>query len=119
MLAWKPLGILSYFMLERFKEKGIVSLFFSLLLFYKLLLNGTQVKQVLFMVIGKYISGRDKDGLEGRNDIPSCYLKIAFMAACCDSASWLGLWVAEWIQQVEASEVGDRKHLLFMLLQVY
>lgn len=106
-------------MLERFKEKGIVSLFFSLLLFYKLLLNGTQVKQVLFMVIGKYISGRDKDGLEERNDIPGCYLKIAFMAACCDSASWLGLWVAEWIQQVEASEVGDRKHLLFMLLQVH
>ncbi|TRZ23686.1 hypothetical protein HGM15179_003393, partial [Zosterops borbonicus] len=53
---------------------------------------------------GKYISERDKDGLEGRNDISGCYLKIAFMVACCDSACWLGLWVAEGIQQVEVLE---------------
>lgn len=104
-------------MLERFKEKGIVCFLFSLLLFYKLLLSGTQVKQVLFVVIGKYISERDKDGLEGRNDISGCYLKMAFMAACCDSACWLGLWVTEWIQYVKVLEVGDRKQLLLMLLQ--
>lgn len=77
----------------------------------------TQVKHVLFVVIGKYISERDKDGLEGRNDISGCYLKTAFMVACCDSACWLGLWVAEGIQQVEVLEVGDRKQLLLMLLQ--
>lgn len=98
-------------MLERFKEKGVVCFLFSLLLFYKLLLSETQVKQILFVVIGKHISERDKGGLEGRNDILGCYLKIAFMAACCDSAHWLGLWVADGIQQVEVLEVGDRKQL--------
>lgn len=41
------------------------------------------------------------------------------MAACCDSASYLGLGAVEWIQQLEVLEVDDGKQLFFMLLQVH
>lgn len=77
------------------------------------------MKQVLFIVISKYVSGEDKAGLEGRNYIWGCYLKVSFMAACCDWAGSLEFGAVEWIQQLTVLETDDRKQMFFMLLPVY